>query len=201
MHDLSTRVDVSADLDKIYSSVNEVLSDPSVVAIVTGKVTKTENVLTENNAYTICEVSLSDVVKGPMHNGDTIFVIEYGAQLSKEETIGFLNKSKAEYDDNDIRPISIYYEDYHFSKVGDENLYCLEPCASQALEQKISLKPLYVVAGAFQGKLSIENGKYIWETPRTLIEENPNLTAEQKEAIVNAQYNLTELKQAINENQ
>ena len=61
--------------------------------------------------------------------------------------------------------IEIKYDNYEYSHPGDEAVFCLEKCEAETYTNAANVDELYVVAGAYQGKIRKDGETFEWCTP------------------------------------
>lgn len=142
----------------MYKTEEEKFSD-SKLSFLCGTVVKTKPIEIENGEkkdyYTCSTVKIKEVFKGSFE-GETIDVLEFGGTDSLTSQF-------------------VSYSGYIPASVGDEVIfavYKIDP-KGERLKEYIDPNRTYCVAGAVQGKLTLENGKYVSNTPQSFLVDNP----------------------------
>lgn len=167
-HSNINRASAMADYAVVYESEEEKLSD-NKLSVVSGKVTKTEVLLSES-VYTCCTVKINKVIKGKFDT-DEILVLEPGGFLDSERAEQFMDKPGAKSPDG----MYVDYDGYVPANVGDEVIFFVYKCEPwESISKVVDYKNAYHTAGCVQGKLTLKNGKYVSATPETLVESFKN---------------------------
>lgn len=162
------RASAMADYAIVYESEEEKLSD-NKLSVVSGKVIKTEVVLSES-VYTCCTVKINKVIKGKFDT-DEILVLEPGGFLDSERAEKFMDKPGAKSPDG----MYVDYDGYVPAAVGDEVIFFVYKCEPwESISKVVDYKNAYHTAGCVQGKLTLKNGKYVSATPEKLVESFKN---------------------------
>ncbi len=145
----------------IYKTEEEKFSD-SKLSFLCGTVIKTKPIEIENEEkkdyYTCSTVKIGEVFKGEIES-ETIDVIEFGGTDSLTSQF-------------------VSYSGYIPASVGDEVIFAVykidsnSEYVSKYLKENIDPDRTYRVAGAVQGKLTLENGKYVSNTPQSFFVGN-----------------------------
>ena len=137
------------------------------------------------------------MLKGTEVPDEPIYVLEHGGKASGEQVRQFLGGDEKIGKNAKISSRTVIIEDYAFSKPGDEVILFLKNCASDVYEKTAGVDHLYVPAGVVQGKLIKIDGKYVSCTPDSVIDENPNLTAEEKTSQKQKNYSINEIVSTV----
>lgn len=142
----------------MYKTEEEKFSD-NKLSFLFGTVIKTKPIVIENGEkkdyYTCSTVKIKEVFKGSFED-ETIDVLEFGGTDSLTSQF-------------------VSYSGYIPSFVGDEVIfavYKIDP-KGEHLKGYVDTDKTYCVAGAVQGKLTLENGKYVSNTPKSFLVGEP----------------------------
>ena len=142
----------------MYKTEEEKFSD-SRLSFLCGTVVKTKSIEIDNEEkkdyYTCSTVKIKEVFKGSFKS-ETVDILEFGGTDSLTSQF-------------------VSYSGYIPSFVGDEVIfavYKIDP-KGECLKGYIDPERTYCVAGAVQGKLTLENGKYVSNTPKSFLVGDP----------------------------
>lgn len=157
------RLSMSLDLATIYDSEEERLKDDSLI-IVSGEIKETKVILCDL-VFTCCTVKIDEVLKGETYY-DEILALELGGHLDSEKAKEYISKGDEEYPDG----VDVVYMGYETAKVGDKVILYLYECEPvEAIYNEVEGERAYHIAGAVQGKMTLDNGVYVSNTPEKLV--------------------------------
>lgn len=181
-------VNGALDISVYYENDAEKLKDGEIALCVAGEVIETRTIISGIPA-TCSTLKITKEYKGKAES-DTIYVVELGGMLDSKQAAAFANK-----DDENTYPNGLYvcYDNYEPVKVGDEVIFFLDKFAPDDMAcQILNSTNVYCTAGAVQGRMTLNNGRYYSDTPA-------NLFSNKAKAITTVSYSEAEFEAFVKE--
>lgn len=189
-----------------YPTLSRMVRNRHVSAAAAGKVTATEVLVLGDDVYTLSTVQVRRGLMGPLSEGDTIMLLEFGGTFRGHDVGkqlgGTVSLTTA------LNPRKVYeyrYSGYDYAVPGDDVILFLEPCTAKVLGHP--MKDLAAAAGdgtvwlpldITAGKLTkTAGGKYDWNYPMEKISEIESFSLDERQALTDKLYSMKTIETAV----